>query len=90
MPQATPYPSGRFKPLFDGEASNDVDSIQAPPIGLMPKRIWDEKRCEAILGAIEKYKQAGKQIPTEWIIELASLEHCIRLNVKWSVDVEST
>lgn len=40
-----------------------------PPLGLLPKHIWEEQRIWDIAAAIERYKEAGKEIPQEWINE---------------------
>ena len=44
-----------------------------PPLGLMPKHIWDSKRINDILSAMERYSEADKAIPVEWITELRTL-----------------
>lgn len=44
-----------------------------PPIGLMPKEIHDRKcnseRYNQVCVAITNYRDAGKKIPIEWIVE---------------------
>ncbi len=44
-----------------------------PPLGLMPRYIWDYKRASAIMHAIVRYEDAGKTPPGEWIDELRTL-----------------
>ena len=44
-----------------------------PPIGLMPKYIWQEKRYKDICEAIKRYKNVNKKIPKEWIEEYIEL-----------------
>ena len=40
-----------------------------PPLGLLPKHIWEEQRVWDIAEAMERYRLAGKEIPQEWITE---------------------
>ena len=42
---------------------------QKPPLGLMPHSVFLLKRLEEIFEAIERYHQANRQIPIEWITE---------------------
>lgn len=44
-----------------------------PPIGIMPKKIWDYTRMENLKEAIYRYCEAGKEVPFEWIDEYNSL-----------------
>ena len=44
-----------------------------PPLGIIPKYIWDTKRMAAILDAMERYSNAQKPIPTNWVLELRTL-----------------
>lgn len=46
---------------------------ERPPIGVMPKFIWDEKRFEELQGAIMRYADRGFMISPEWIEEYNSL-----------------
>ena len=43
--------------------------IKKPPIGVMPKRLWVESRKEELKGAINRYLEAGFEIPKEWVDE---------------------
>lgn len=45
---------------------------EKPPLGLTPKRTWEEMRKEEIKAAINRYMEANKAIPLEWIEELNS------------------
>lgn len=40
-----------------------------PPIGIMPRWIWEEKRFYELREAIARYYDAGCRIPPEWIEE---------------------
>ena len=44
-----------------------------PPLGLMPKDIWESKRIEAILDAIKRFRNEEQNIPGEWLDELTEL-----------------
>lgn len=39
----------------------------------MPERIWKEKRVHEIVEAMNRYIQAGYQIPIEWVEEYNKL-----------------
>lgn len=54
----------------NGEAATECS---VPPLGLMPRYIHDEKRITAIKAAIERYSEAHKAIPIEWITEYNEL-----------------
>ena len=42
---------------------------EKPPLGLTPRKLWDEKRTDEIRAAIERYNEAGAVIPAEWVEE---------------------
>jgi len=44
-----------------------------PPLGLMPKNIFYEKRLDDILGAISRHKEAGLPIPKKWYEEIIEM-----------------
>ncbi|MCG7345336.1 hypothetical protein MHZ92_14445 [Sporosarcina sp. ACRSL] len=44
-----------------------------PPIGVMPRMIWDEKREDDLARAIERYIADRRQVPPEWITEYNEL-----------------
>jgi hypothetical protein len=46
---------------------------EKPPLGLMSKKIWDEKRFYEVCFAITKYYQDCREIPIEWIEEYNEL-----------------
>lgn len=48
--------------------------IEKPPLGIMPRNIWLEKRLIDINEAIERYKIAKANIPNKWITEAQELE----------------
>ena len=51
--------------------STDVEP--KPPLGIMPKYIWDSQRIEYLKGAIDKYCNANLEVPCEWIEEYNTL-----------------
>ena len=40
-----------------------------PPLGVVPRNIWDRKRQEELAEAMARYLDAGKRIPKEWLEE---------------------
>ena len=46
---------------------------EKPPLGIMPRYIWNTRRMADILDAMERYTNARKAIPVEWLIELREL-----------------
>lgn len=58
------------------------DYVPAPPIGVMPRWLWDENnprptildiwvRCNEVNDAIKRYEAASTPVPDEWYKELA-------------------
>lgn len=43
--------------------------IAKPPLGVMPREIWDKQRQKDLADAIVRYLEAGMKIPAEWIEE---------------------
>ena len=50
----------------------DKNNNIRPPIGLKPKFIHYQERQIAIIDAINRYLEAGKSPPKEWVLEFAS------------------
>lgn len=72
------------KPCFLSDAASEsvccwcpswqpVEPAEKPPLGLMPRLFHDKGRMEEIAAAAQRYMEAGKQIPHEWIKEYAEL-----------------
>jgi hypothetical protein len=59
------------------EANNESKKNDVPPLGIMPKCIWDSKRRIELIGAMNRYAAADKKIPEEWIDELLKLNAAI-------------
>ena len=63
----------RFKEEWTKQLNSDIDSMdERPPLGLRPKWVHDLERQSEIMGAINRYLEAGKTPPEEWVLELAS------------------
>lgn len=56
--------------------------MNKPPIGLMPKHIFIEQmqmqRRNEITAAMQRYIEAGKDIPNDWLQELIELNNVIQ------------
>jgi hypothetical protein len=54
-------------------------TVSRPPLGLKPRFIHDEQRhCDVVL-AIQRYRDAGLDVPVEWYEEMHELS--VRLGV---------
>lgn len=51
-----------------------LQNTKKPPLGLTPHFIWIEQRIEDIIKAMDRYREADKEIPKKWYFELAHLE----------------
>jgi hypothetical protein len=49
--------------------------MDKPPIGIIPKRLWDELRMANLEAAIYRYFDAGLKVPSEWIDEYDCLRN---------------
>lgn len=50
------------------DCSEEVE--QKPVLGIAPVYVWRWKRIDELLAAMTRYREAGKDIPTEWVNEL--------------------
>ena len=64
--------------IWDCSQQNNQEK---PPIGLVPKIIRQEQRLNEIIEAINRYFEAKKRIPDEWIEEYHELIY--QLNKTW-------
>ena len=48
------------------------EKLKKPPIGLMPKYLWDDQRLFDVCAAITRYYQACLEIPIDWVEEYNS------------------
>jgi len=49
------------------------ESQEKPPIGLTPKRIHDSVRVGDIVRAMNRFIDAGMDIPQDWVNELSDI-----------------
>lgn len=54
--------------------AEEQENGKKPPLGLMPRKLWDEKRANEIKAAINRYAKAGLEIPTAWVEEYFEIE----------------
>lgn len=57
-----------------GREAEEQENGKKPPLGLMPRKLWDEKRANEIKAAINRYTKAGLEIPTAWVEEYFEIE----------------
>lgn len=50
-----------------------IELREKPPLGLRPRIFWLHERRDEILQAIDRYMDAGKEIPVEWVQEYNDL-----------------
>jgi hypothetical protein len=62
------------------EQREHQSNVVKPPLGLMPRYIWLEKRRVDIEGAISRYKDVEKKVPLSWFTELEEIKVTIREN----------
>ncbi len=51
-----------------------------PPLGTMPRKLWEEDRQLNLLTAMQRYVEAYVKIPPEWIDELNDLNERDKYN----------
>lgn len=51
-----------------------LQNTKRPPFGITPRFIWIEQRIDEIIKAMDRYREAKKEIPKDWYFELAQLE----------------
>ena len=44
-----------------------------PPLGIMPRYLWEESRIKELIMAIKRYEKENVPVPNEWLIELKDL-----------------
>lgn len=48
---------------------DSVSDVKKPPLGVMPRDVWDRKRQEELSEAMCRYIAVDKKIPKEWLEE---------------------
>lgn len=54
-------------------SSTEASETPQPPLGIMPRKIWEEKRIKKLMLAILRYLDADKELRDEWVSELNEL-----------------
>lgn len=57
--------------------------MKRPPLGIIPRYIWDEKRLSELSAAIVRYLEAGYEIHPDWIEEYDELIERLSLSKKF-------
>lgn len=55
--------------LKDIVTTTSDSTVISPPLGIIPKFIWQSKRLSELNDAIARYYNANREISVEWIIE---------------------
>jgi hypothetical protein len=55
--------------MFEMSRFEYAPYYEKPPLGLMPRKIWNQIRFKELVDAIDRYIKAKKDIPYEWIAE---------------------
>ena len=64
--------AGMTNDAIENSLNKRVNDNIKPPIGLTPRYIFEERRMQEIIDAIERYRKAKKPIPSKWIYEYNS------------------
>lgn len=52
------------------DKKSNTDSVKQPPLGIMPRKLWEEKRIKRLMLAILRYLDQDKLLQDEWVEEL--------------------
>jgi hypothetical protein len=47
--------------------------MDKPPLGIMPRKIWDDRRYFDLVDAINRYVEAKIDPPQEWLDEFSEI-----------------
>ncbi len=50
-----------------------MSEIKKPPLGIMPRQIWMQKRFDDLIGTVDRFRQANTAVPREWYKEIGEL-----------------
>ena len=53
---------------------------EKPPLGIMPRNVWVAMRVDELWQVIDRYRETEKQVPEEWLEELACHYRYLRTN----------
>lgn len=62
-------PENKPETQTTSNASIECQNEERPVLGLIPLWLWKQTRLENIEDAIDRYKEAGKQVPQAWLDE---------------------
>lgn len=66
--------------LYEDKSLESEPECEKPPLGVMPKYIWDKKRLSDLTSAMQRYLDAEKLIPKEWVDEYNELISTLEIN----------
>jgi len=55
------------------ELSVDLTKLEKPPIGIMPRHIYNDLRAKEIIRVMGEFMECGEPIKAEWVEELSDL-----------------
>lgn len=61
-----------LKILFNGDDPYFQNAVK-PPLGITPRRILDAERLKEIIAGIQRFIEAGEDVPVSWIEELCEI-----------------
>lgn len=61
-----------LKILFNGNDSYFQNAVK-PPLGITPRKVIDAERLKEIAAGIERFIEAGENIPVAWMEELCEI-----------------
>ena len=62
-----------------GEFDAGLPKCEKPPLGVMPRKFWLERRYNELLAAIIRCHKAGRVAPSKWVDELSDLAYSLEL-----------
>ena len=61
-----------LKTLFNGDDPYFQNAVK-PPLGITPREIMDTERMKEITAGIQRFIEAGEDVPVSWIEELCEI-----------------
>lgn len=61
-----------LKILFNGDDPYFQNAVK-PPLGITPREVIDKERLKEITAGIQRYIEAGENIPVAWMEELCEI-----------------
>ncbi len=66
-----------LKILFNGNDSYFRNAVK-PPLGITPRKILDAERLKEITAGIQRFIEAGEDVPVSWIEELCEITNRLK------------